>query len=87
MAPYPIVPLFNFLAGALALLLLPWRLHSWNVGICSAIVWNAILCFCCGINAVIWKDNVDDVAPVWCEIGEISVISAQVMPRVATADN
>lgn len=69
-APYPLLPVLDILSGFAVLLVLPWKLHSWNVGICSYIIWLSSLCFFTGINAIIWKDNVDDVAPVWCEVCE-----------------
>ena len=65
---YPLVPLFNLLFFIAVLLPLPVLLQSWNSGICMTILWTATNCLTVGLNAVLWKDNIDDSARVWCEI-------------------
>lgn len=69
---FPLVPVANFLCAILVLLLLPWRFSSWSTAIRVYIVWLAVLCTCRGISSIIWRDNTDDVAPVWCDISESS---------------
>ena len=70
MTPYPLVPVCNLLCGFAVFLLLPWKIRSNSVGICSYIIWVSSLCFICAINAIIWKNHSLDVAPVWCDISK-----------------
>ena len=65
---YPFVPVVNFLGAFLVLIPLPWQLQSWNTGICMTMIWTCIGCLIRGVNSVAWKDNVEDSAPLWCDI-------------------
>ena len=70
---YPLVPVVNIFFAFLLLLLLPWRLNSWSIALQIYTIWLTVLCLCRGVNSIIWKDNVDDIAPIWCDIGEAYV--------------
>lgn len=68
---YPLVPIFNFLACILVLASISQSmLQTWNVGVCSLAIWVMITGFTVAVNAIIWADNVENVAPLWCDIGE-----------------
>ena len=67
-ATYPFVPIFNFICAFLVLIPLPWQLQTWNSGVCMSIIWSAIGCINRGVSVTLWKDNVEDWAPIWCDI-------------------
>lgn len=68
---YPLVPIANFLACILVLSSMSKSMiQSWNVGACSFAIWVIIMALTVAVNAIIWADNVNNVAPVWCDIGK-----------------
>ena len=72
---FPLVPIANFVACILVLLSMSKNMfQSWNIGACSFAIWVAIQSFTKAIRAIMGSDNVENVAPVWCDIGAISSI-------------
>ena len=70
---FPLVPIANFVACTLVLCSMSKRMfQSWNIGACSFAFWIAAESFIRAINAIVWSDNVDNVAPYWCDIGQFS---------------
>lgn len=66
---YPLVPIANLLASVLVLLPFSRQaLRSWNIGVCFFAFWLVVQTFSIGVNCIIWRDNTDIVAPVWCDI-------------------
>lgn len=66
---YPLAPIANFLATVLVIVPLSRDVfRSWNVGVVMYAIWVSILSFTNAVNAVVWSDNTNDVAPVWCDI-------------------
>lgn len=70
---YPLAPIANFLACAL--LLLPFlstsiRFGSRNIPVTMFALWSTAINFIQGVNTLIWFNNVNDSAPIWCDIGE-----------------
>ncbi|KII83813.1 hypothetical protein PLICRDRAFT_119070 [Plicaturopsis crispa FD-325 SS-3] len=65
---YPLYPIFAFLGFILSLVPLPWHLQAWNAGTCAYMIWASVACLIGFVNALVWKDNVNNVAPVWCDI-------------------
>ena len=49
------------------------RLIAWNTGSVLYVTWTGIQCLNQFINLVVWRNNVRNVAPVWCEICELSI--------------
>lgn len=81
---FPLVSIINFLLAIIVLLLLPYRFNDWSIAIRVYIIWLALMCTCRGINSIIWRDNTDDVAPVWCDIsGSLHILHS--MPTRAHA--
>lgn len=68
---YPLVPIVNLLCCVLVLLpvFIKFR-RSWNTGVCMLAIWASAESFSTGVNSIVWSDNVNDVAPVWCDISE-----------------
>lgn len=68
---YPLAPIANLLGSVLVLLPVFTKFRrSWNTGVCMLAIWVSIENFANGINTIVWSDNTDDVAPVWCDISE-----------------
>lgn len=68
---YPLVPIANFLACILVLASVPKSMSkSMNVGIFSLAIWVAIESLITAVNSIIWADNVENVAPIWCDISK-----------------
>lgn len=61
---------FSALATVLLLLPLPWHIKSGNAGTLLYIFWTLTANLILFINAIVWKDNVGNWAPVWCDISE-----------------
>ncbi|KAF9068815.1 pheromone receptor [Rhodocollybia butyracea] len=65
---YPLFPIFSFLGFILPLIPLSWHLQALNSGTCFYIFWASISCLNQFVNSIIWKGNVINSAPVWCDI-------------------
>ena len=79
---FPLVPIANFAACVLVLCSMSRRMfQSWNIGACSIGLWVAAESFIRAINGIVWSDNVDNVAPYWCDIGQ-SVSSLQFLQDI-----
>ncbi|KIP06741.1 mating-type-like pheromone receptor [Phlebiopsis gigantea 11061_1 CR5-6] len=59
---------FCGLGALVAYFPLYWHLESWNSASVLWIFWSGTSCLIHFINAIIWHDNADNVAPVWCDI-------------------
>jgi pheromone a factor receptor len=58
-----------FLASALVLVPLPWHWRARNTTTLSMLTWLFVSNITYAINAVIWSGHIDEVVPVWCDIG------------------
>lgn len=68
---YPLVPLANLLACVLVLASMSKSMfQTWNVGVCSFAIWVLITGFTIAVDAIVWADDFENSAPVWCDIGE-----------------
>ncbi|KIJ08360.1 hypothetical protein PAXINDRAFT_182292 [Paxillus involutus ATCC 200175] len=76
--PYPLFPVFAFLGFVLALVPLPWHLQAWNSGTCAYMLWVSLSCLVQFVNSVVWHGNVNNPAPVWCDISTKFLIGASV---------
>lgn len=47
---------------------LPWHLEAWNTGTCLYMIWTGLACLIQFINSIVWRSNVINWAPVWCDI-------------------
>ncbi len=70
LTPYPITPIGNFIGVVLVLLPLISQIRKLSLAIWGYAIWVALFCFQMFVNSIIWHDNVNIVAPVWCDIGE-----------------
>ncbi|KLO09466.1 hypothetical protein SCHPADRAFT_857882, partial [Schizopora paradoxa] len=64
----PITPICDFLAVVLALLPLVSQIRKLSLAVWGYAIWIAIINFQGFVNTIIWHNNVNIVAPVWCDI-------------------
>jgi len=50
------------------------RRIAWNTGTCLYMAWAGLACLNQFINSIVWKGNVINWAPVWCDICEFTLI-------------
>ena len=65
---YPLFPIFSFLGFVLAIIPLPWHLQAWNSGTCIYMFWASFACLVQFVNSVVWHGNINNPAPIWCDI-------------------
>ncbi|KAJ7577358.1 fungal pheromone STE3G-protein-coupled receptor [Mycena floridula] len=75
---YPLFPIFSFLGFICVLIPLPWHFQAWNAGTCAYMIWTAAYCFVEFVNSVIWAGNIDNIAPVWCDISTQIILGAAI---------
>jgi hypothetical protein len=68
--------IYAFIALFLLLLASPPHFRSGNIGACILVVWVFIGSLGFLVNAIVWWDNVETNAPVWCDICESAVASS-----------
>ncbi len=68
---YPLLPIVSITCSALLLLVLGTfiRLRSWNLGVSVLCFWIFLENLTNGISAILWADNADIKAVVYCDIG------------------
>ncbi|KAK0432034.1 pheromone A receptor-domain-containing protein [Armillaria borealis] len=75
---YPLFTVFAFFGFILPLIPLPWHLLAYNSGTCYFIMWSSIASLNQFVNSVVWKGNVTNWAPIWCDISIRIMIGASV---------
>lgn len=70
LTPYPITPIGNAIGLVLALLPLLSQIRKLSLAIWGFAIWIAMANFATFVNTIVWHNNVNIVAPVWCDIGE-----------------
>lgn len=69
---YPLLPIANFICLFLVLLPLSTLVRgSWNMGVHVLAIWVALESLIRGVNSIVWADNANVIAPVWCDISEL----------------
>lgn len=68
--PYPILPIIHVLAVIIVIFSLPAQLRAWNAGVYIYAFLLVLVNICQVVDSIIWPDNVNDVAPDWCDFGE-----------------
>ena len=72
---FPLVPIANFIGCILVLISLSKGMfQTWNVGACSFAFWTFVLNLEIGVNSIVWSNNTNNVAPVWCDISSCPFI-------------
>ncbi|KAH9976786.1 pheromone A receptor-domain-containing protein [Lactifluus volemus] len=58
----------SFIGILLSVIPLYWHLQAWNTGTCMYMIWTALGCLIHFINSILWRGNVLDKAPIYCDI-------------------
>ena len=74
---YPLFPVFAFLGFFLTLIPFPWHLQAWNAGTCVFMIWASFSSLIQFVNSLIWRGNMINSAPVWCDICVCNVLTAR----------
>nr|VWO99368.1 Pheromone receptor CPRa1p [Ganoderma boninense] len=82
---YPLFPLSAFLGFVLALVPFPWHLQAWNAGTCIFMVWASCASLIQFVDSLVWRGNMINSAPVWCDISTKFLIGAGVGIPAASA--
>jgi pheromone a factor receptor len=64
------LPIGAFIAATIVLIPLPWHWRARNIATLSIIAWLFISNVIYGVNSIIWMGTVENMAPIWCDIGE-----------------
>ncbi|KAG1773715.1 GPCR fungal pheromone mating factor [Suillus placidus] len=62
------LPATAFVCAALVLVPLPWHWRAGNISTLAISLWLFVSNVIFGINAIIWGNTVQNIAPVWCDI-------------------
>lgn len=76
---YPLAPVANIIS--LLLVFVTFLLNvreSRLVGVWMLEAWLGIMSFVNSVNLIVWSDNTEDVAPVWCDISQSSFSNASI---------
>ncbi|KAH9976787.1 pheromone A receptor-domain-containing protein [Lactifluus volemus] len=58
----------SFIGILLSVIPLYWHLQAWNTGTCMYMIWTTLGCLIYFINSILWRGNVLDKAPIYCDI-------------------
>ncbi|KAH7930004.1 fungal pheromone STE3G-protein-coupled receptor [Leucogyrophana mollusca] len=45
-----------------------WHFRTWNISTCAFVLWTSLGCLLQFVNSVVWDKNVNNWAPVWCDL-------------------
>ncbi|KAE9411637.1 STE3-like pheromone receptor [Gymnopus androsaceus JB14] len=75
---FPLFPILSLLAVIVSFIPFPWHFRARNIGTCAYMLSTGLFSLVEFINSIIWADNVNNVAPVWCDISAQVIIGAGV---------
>ncbi|KAF8628578.1 hypothetical protein AX17_005974 [Amanita inopinata Kibby_2008] len=73
---HPELPIIAFFTAVLVIIPLPWHWRARNVATVALMLWLFAVDVIYGVNAIIWAGNVDNSAPIWCDIATKVVVGA-----------
>ncbi|TDL17305.1 fungal pheromone STE3G-protein-coupled receptor [Rickenella mellea] len=65
---YPLFPIVSFTCFVLVFSPLPWHIQARNTGTSMFAIWVGTCCLILFINSVVWRNDVIDRAPIYCDI-------------------
>ena len=73
---YPLIPIANFSAFVLSFttFLVTISARQYNIGVIVFAIWLSILSIVMAIDTIIWSDNSRNSFPVWCKIGDYTMV-------------
>ena len=69
---YPEIPVASCIVAVLLLVPLPSQLRARNIAGLTILLSTILLSIINTVNALVWAGHYRDVAPVWCDIGQVS---------------
>jgi uncharacterized membrane protein len=78
--------LFAFIALILLIMASPLQIKARNTGVLLNMAWLWISTFFYLVNAIIWRNHSENVAPVWCDISESASLDYHSNPRRQSPD-
>ncbi|KAL0068203.1 a-factor receptor [Marasmius tenuissimus] len=75
---YPLFPILSCIGFFLCIIPLPWHIQARNSGTCAFMFWTAALCLVKFVDSIVWAGNIQDHAPVWCDIVSQVMLGATV---------
>uniref|UniRef100_A0A0W0FUY8 Putative STE3-like pheromone receptor STE3_Mr8 n=1 Tax=Moniliophthora roreri TaxID=221103 RepID=A0A0W0FUY8_MONRR len=76
--PNSLFTFFSFFGIILVTSCLPWNWQAWNAGSCLYILWTALACLNQFVNSIVWNGNIDNKAPIWCDISTKFLVGSSV---------
>lgn len=64
------LPVTAFVCATLVLVPIPWHWRAGNISTIAISLWLFVGNIIYGINAIIWGNTVQNIAPVWCDISK-----------------
>ena len=72
---YPEIPVLSAIVAVLVLVPLPSQLRARNIATLTLILSTFLGNIITTVNTLVWNGNTRNVAPVWCDIGQIFHLS------------
>lgn len=76
--PNYVFTIFASIGFVLVTIPLRWHLEAWNTGTCLYMIWTGLGCLNGVINSIVWNGNVENKAPIWCDISSRLMIGSSV---------
>jgi hypothetical protein len=68
---HPELPVLSTIAAGLLLVPLPTQLRTRNIPAFALVLTAFLVCIVNTVNALVWDGHLRDVAPAWCDFGEL----------------
>lgn len=68
---YPLVPIIHVFGFFLVLVPFSFKsMQKWNTGICMVAIYVSVMCLLVANDTIVWSNDDNIFASVWCDIGE-----------------
>jgi hypothetical protein len=84
---YPEIPVLSAIVVVLLFVPLPSQLRARNIATLTLIVSTFLGSIITIVNTLVWNGNTRNVAPVWCDIGQILHLSIENWPLTQRTRN
>ncbi|KAF8240550.1 STE3-domain-containing protein [Tricholoma matsutake] len=74
---------FSFISFVFCCIPLRRYMQAWNIGMSLNMAATGLGCLIYSINSIIWNDNVNNPAPIWCDISSRVQLAASIAAPVA----
>jgi pheromone a factor receptor len=84
---YPEIPVLSAIAAVLLLVPLPSQLRARNIPTLTLVLSTILVNVITVVNTLVWNGNTRDVAPVWCDFGQMLHLSTKNRPPTQRVHN